>query len=340
MQFKAYDKNLDRTPLIHKDRRIMLKKKLFIMVVDCFGCLVIVIAKKETTMGGIVMNEDVRQQPIAFVTGSSSGFGLRTSVALAREGYRVIAAMRNLEKRKQLEQTATETRVDDRIEIVQLDVTDYASAKEVVQDIIKRYGKIDLLINNAGYAVGGFVEDVPIDQWVEQFETNFFGMAAVTKAVLPSMRERRSGKIVNISSISGQVGFPAMGPYVASKFAVEGFSESLRLEMLRYGVYIVLVEPGSYKTDIWSKALGEVVEIGESPYAKEMKRILKYVKRVAETAPPPDEVIERILQIAKNPHPNFRYPIGKGVKMSIAFKKITPWKWWERMVTKRLWREN
>ncbi|WP_420769039.1 oxidoreductase [Parageobacillus thermoglucosidasius] len=284
------------------------------------------------------MNQTFNKQPVAFVTGASSGFGLLTSVALAGEGYRVLASMRNLTNKRRLEAAAKEAGVADRIEIVQLDVTDFSAAETVIQDVIRRYGQIDLLVNNAGYAAGGFTEELAIEEWQRQFETNFFGLVAVTKAVLPSMRERRSGKIVNISSISGRMGFPSMGPYVASKFAVEGFSESLRLEMLPYGVHVVLIEPGSYKTDIWSKGLGAVTIHPNSPYVKEMKAILKYVNKIAEAAPAPDEVIRQIVQVAKSPSPKLRYPVGKGVKLGIILKNILPWKWWERIVTKRLWK--
>ncbi|AEH47916.1 oxidoreductase [Parageobacillus thermoglucosidasius] len=284
------------------------------------------------------MNQTFNKQPVAFVTGASSGFGLLTSVALAGEGYRVLASMRNLTNKGRLEAAAKEAGVADRIEIVQLDVTDFSAAETVIQDVIRRYGQIDLLVNNAGYAAGGFTEEVAIEEWQRQFETNFFGLVAVTKAVLPSMRERRSGKIVNISSISGRMGFPSMGPYVASKFAVEGFSESLRLEMLPYGVHVVLIEPGSYKTDIWSKGLGAVTIHPNSPYVKEMKAILKYVNKIADAAPAPDEVIRQIVQVAKSPSPKLRYPVGKGVKLGIILKNILPWKWWERIVTKRLWK--
>jgi len=284
------------------------------------------------------VNQTFNKQPIAFVTGASSGFGLLTSVALAGEGYRVLASMRNLINKGRLEAAAKEAGVADRIEIVQLDVTDFSAAETVIQDVIRRYGQIDLLVNNAGYAAGSFTEEVAIEEWQRQFETNFFGLVAVTKAVLPSMRERRSGKIVNISSISGRIGFPSMGPYVASKFAVEGFSESLRLEMLPYGVHVVLIEPGSYKTDIWSKGLGAVTIHPNSPYVKEMKAILKYVNKIADAAPAPDEVIRQIVQVAKSPSPKLRYPVGKGVKLGIILKNILPWKWWERIVTKRLWK--
>jgi NAD(P)-dependent dehydrogenase (short-subunit alcohol dehydrogenase family) len=283
------------------------------------------------------VNQTFDKQPVALVTGASSGFGLLTSVALAGEGYRVLASMRNWNNKGRLEAAAKEAGVTDRIEIVQLDVTDFSAVETVIQDVIHRYGRIDLLVNNAGYAAGGFTEELSVEDWRRQFETNFFGLVAVTKAILPSMRERRSGKIVNISSISGRIGFPSMGPYVASKFAVEGFSESLRLEMLPYGVHVVLIEPGSYKTDIWSKGLGAVTIHPNSPYAKEMKAMLKYVNQVADTAPAPDEVIRQIVQVAKSPYPKLRYPVGKGVKLGIVLKHVLPWKWWERMVAKRFW---
>jgi NAD(P)-dependent dehydrogenase (short-subunit alcohol dehydrogenase family) len=286
------------------------------------------------------VNQIFDKPPVAFVTGASSGFGLLTSVALAGEGYRVLASMRDLDNRERLESAAKKAGVTDRIEIVQLDVTDFSAAETVIQDVIDRYGRIDLLVNNAGYAAGGFTEELAIEEWQRQFETNFFGLVAVTKAVLPVMRELRNGKIVNISSISGRIGFPSMGPYVASKFAVEGFSESLRLEMLPYGVHVVLIEPGSYKTDIWSKGLGAATINPNSPYVIEMKAILKYVNQVADTAPAPDEVIQQIVQVAKSPYPKLRYPVGKGVKLGMVLKNVLPWKWWERMMTKRFWERS
>ncbi len=272
---------------------------------------------------------------MALVTGASSGFGLLVSVALARGGYRVVASMRNMENKETLETAAREAGVWEQIEVVPLDVTNFAAAESVVHDVINHYGQIDVLVNNAGFAVGGFVEELSLEEWERQFATNFFGLVAVTKAVLPVMRKQRSGKIINISSISGRIGFPSMGPYVASKFAVEGFSESLRLEMLPYGVYVVLIEPGSYKTNIWSKGLQGVSIRSNSPYAKEMKTILQYVKRVAKTAPPPDEVIEHIVKVAQSPTPSLRYPVGRGVKLMLRLKNWLPWKRWERIVMKQ-----
>lgn len=284
----------------------------------------------------IVVNQNVNSPSVALVTGSSSGFGLLVSVALAREGYQVIASMRNMQNKEMLATVASEAGVYDRIEVVSLDVTDFAAVESVMHDVINRYGRIDVLVNNAGFATGGFVEELSLEEWERQFATNFFGLVAVTKAVLPIMRTQRSGKIINISSISGRVGFPAMGPYVASKFAVEGFSESLRLEMLPYGVYVVLIEPGSFKTNIWSKGLQGVSVRSDSPYAKEMKTIVQYVNRVVKTAPPPDEVIRQIIKVVQSPTPRLRYPVGRGVTLTLRLKNWLPWKWWEWIVMKSL----
>lgn len=280
------------------------------------------------------MNQNVNSPSVALVTGASSGFGLLVSVALAREGYQVVASMRNMQNKEMLTTVASEAGVYDRIEVISLDVTDFATVESVVNDVTNRYGRIDVLVNNAGFAVGGFVEELSIEEWERQFATNFFGLVAVTKAVLPIMRTQRSGKIINISSISGRVGFPAMEPYVASKFAVEGFSESLRLEMLPYGVHVVLIEPGSFKTNIWSKGLQGVSVRSDSPYAKEMKTIVQYVNRVAKTAPPPDEVIRQIIKAVQSPTPRLRYPVGRGVKLTLMLKNWLPWKWWERIFLK------
>lgn len=256
-------------------------------------------------------------------------------MALAKEGYFVIASMRNLGKKGALEAAAHEANVNGQIEIVLLDVTNSSKVEAIIKDVIHRHNRIDVLVNNAGYAAGGFTEELPIEEWRKQFEVNFFGLVTVTTAVLPFMRKQQSGKIINISSISGKIGFPALGPYAASKFAVEGFSESLRLEMLRHGIHVVLIEPGSYKTNIWSKGLNSLTLQPNSPYVKEIKNILNYIKQASNTAPAPDGVIRQIVQAAQSPYPKLRYPVGKGIKLGIFLKNVIPWKWWERIITKR-----
>lgn len=273
---------------------------------------------------------------IAFITGASSGFGLHTTIALAKEGFQVIASMRNAKKRHRLEEEAHKDGVFHQIEVAELDITDFLAVDRVIKNVLARYGKIDILINNAGYAQGGFAEETEIDDWKQQFETNVFGTIAVTKAVLPSMREKGKGLIINISSISGHFGFPGLGPYAASKFALEGFSESLRLEMLPFGVKVVLIEPSSYRTDIWSKGIDLIKNDSDSPYADFKGKMLQKVERISETAGDPDEVVAAILKAVKTPSPKLRYPVGRGTKTMVRVKNLIPWNWLEKIVKKQL----
>lgn len=215
----------------------------------------------------------------AIVTGTSSGFGLSTSVELARKGFTVIAAMRNSNKSSELLQRARKHGVESKIIVHELDVTNEGSIKAFQTWINEEFGRVDVLINNAGYAGAGFVEEVSMDEYRQQFETNVFGVFAVTKAILPLMRIQKQGCIINISSISGKVAFPGLSPYAASKHAIEGWSESLRLEMQPFDVKVVLVEPGSYKTNIWStgKQVAEESLKSHSPYQDYMQSIEKYI---------------------------------------------------------------
>ncbi|UFJ42589.1 SDR family oxidoreductase [Brevibacillus humidisoli] len=273
---------------------------------------------------------------VAFLTGTSSGLGLLSAVALAQAGYHVIATMRNVQQHEQLLREATDVGVQQQIDCRQLDVTNRIAIQEVVSEILSHYGQIDVLVNNAGFALGGFVEEVSLDDWSEQMETNFFGLVAVTKAILPHMRARRQGTIINVSSISGQFGFPGYAPYVSSKYAVEGFSESLRLEMLPFGVHVVLVEPGAYKTSIWLKGFEQIGVSEYSPYRQRLAAILHYSRKSAETAGDPTEVARTIVRIAESRGPKLRYPVGKGVRSTIILKKLLPWKWIEAVVLSKL----
>ena len=186
------------------------------------------------------------------LTGASSGFGLLTSVELAKAGFRVIASMRDLGKRERLMQAAASAEVSGRIDVRALDVSHVDAMPEFVQSVIRDYGRIDVLVNNAGFAVGGFAEDIQLEELRLQFETNFFGAVAMTKAVLPIMRQQRSGHIIQISSIGGLQGAVSVSSYSASKHALEGWSESLRLELNSLGIKVVLVEPGAFDTGVWT----------------------------------------------------------------------------------------
>ena len=190
---------------------------------------------------------------VALVTGSSSGIGLLTAIELANNGFKVIASMRDLGRRDRLDQAASAAGVSDKLDVQRLDVSEFAAMPAFAEKLVGDYGRLDVLVNNAGFAVAGFAEDVKLDELRQQFETNFFGHVALTKAVLPIMRQQGSGHIIMVSSISGLHGAFSVSSYAASKFALEGWSESLRLEVNALGIKVVLVEPGAYKTDIWDR---------------------------------------------------------------------------------------
>ncbi|HDR4612999.1 TPA: SDR family oxidoreductase [Bacillus cereus] len=278
-------------------------------------------------------SERPMNKKIAVITGASSGFGLLTTLELAKKDYFVIATMRNLEKQVNLLSQATQFNLLQNIKIQQLDVTDQNSIHNF-QLFLKNINRVDLLINNAGYANGGFVEEIPVEEYRKQFETNLFGAISITQLVLPYMREQKSGKIINISSISGQVGFPVLSPYVSSKYALEGWSESLRLEVQPFGIDVALIEPGSYNTNIWKvgKQLAENQSETTSPYKEYMDKIQKHINSGSETFGNPIDVANKIVEVAESKRTNLRYPIGKGVKFMILAKKILPWRLWEYLV--------
>ncbi|MGH1277945.1 oxidoreductase [Bacillus basilensis] len=274
---------------------------------------------------------------IAVITGASSGFGLLTTIALAKKDYLVIATMRNLKKQVNLISQANQLNLQQNIKIQQLDVTDQNSLHNF-QLFLKEINRVDLLINNAGYANGGFVEEIPLEEYRKQFETNLFGAISITQLVLPYMREQQSGKIINISSISGQVGFPGLSPYVSSKYALEGWSESLRLEVQPFGIDVTLIEPGSYNTNIWEvgKQLATNQSDTTSPYKEYMDKIQKHINSGSDTFGNPADVANKIVEVAEAKRTTLRYPIGKGVKFMILAKKILPWRLWEYLVLKSL----
>lgn len=278
----------------------------------------------------------MHNRPIALVTGSSSGFGMYASVALVKAGYHVISTMRDTSKRKDLDKLAQSQLVSEHLEVHKLDVTKPAEISRTVSSIIDRHQHIDLLLNNAGHAFGGYAEEITSEQWRQQFDVNVFGLIDVTRAVLPHMRKRQSGRIINVSSISGRFGFPGLAPYSASKHAVEGFSESLRLEMLPFGIHVVLIEPGSYRTSIWEKGIARVQQRADSPYAKQMEQMMNLVGSITSDAPAPDEVIAAIVHAATTDKPKLRYPVGNGVRLTLLAKQCLPWKWVESIVLRKM----
>jgi NAD(P)-dependent dehydrogenase (short-subunit alcohol dehydrogenase family) len=190
---------------------------------------------------------DKNNKPVAVVTGSSSGIGYETSLLMARNGFFTYATMRSTDKSNKIIDLKRNERL--LLEVLKLDVTDDKSVKEAIERIVNEQGKIDVLVNNAGYALLGPLEDLSIQEVKEQFETNVFGVIRVTKEILPIMRRQLHGTIVNISSIAGRIGFPLTSAYVSSKFALEGLSESIAYEVEQFGIKVILIEPGVIKTN-------------------------------------------------------------------------------------------
>jgi NAD(P)-dependent dehydrogenase (short-subunit alcohol dehydrogenase family) len=276
------------------------------------------------------------EEKIAVVTGSSSGIGLLTAVELAQAGYRVVATMRNLANRGKLEEQAQKAGVRDQLDVRRVDITEFDSLQTAVEAIVRAHGRIDVLVNNAGFSMAGFAEDMTLAELRRQFETNFFGNVAMTKAVLPVMRAQRSGHIVIVTSIAGRLGQPMLSAYSASKYALEGWSESLRIETHSLGVRVSLVEPGAYDTDIWERnvviAKGSLDPV--SPNKERSQRFAEFVKGSAKHRKDAREVAKLIVRIAQNPNPKLRYLIGSDAKVQVWLKRIVPWRRYERIVAK------
>jgi NAD(P)-dependent dehydrogenase (short-subunit alcohol dehydrogenase family) len=269
---------------------------------------------------------------VALITGSSSGFGLLTSIELAKAGFRVVATMRDLGRRDRLDQAATAAGVGGQLDIRALDVTKFDTLPGFVDAVVRDHGRLDVLVNNAGFAVAGFAEDIKLEELLRQFETNFFGAVAVTKAALPTMRRQRSGHIIMISSIAGLHGTVTASSYSASKHALEGWSESLRMEVNALGIKVVLVEPGAYLTDIWTRGavMGEKATQQTSPNIQRSLRMRDRIQALPKRDP--IEVARLIVSIAQDPNPKLRYLVGRDAKIQLAMKRILPWKWHEKMI--------
>jgi len=260
------------------------------------------------------------QLSVAVVTGSSSGIGLATSLALARNGYLTYATMRNLAKRDSIQSVAEKQHLP--VRVVQLDVTDENSINNAIQSILSESGRIDLLVNNAGYALTGAFEDIGIDEIKAQYETNVFGVIRVTQAVLPIMRKQGSGRIINISSGAGRTGYPGGSAYVSSKFALEGLSESMAFEVEQFGIKTVLVEPGFVRTNFADNiVIARKAQEPNSPYSQMMQKMSSNRGKVLENASDANLVADVVVEAATAKEPNLRYLAGKDVQQMVAAKK-------------------
>lgn len=252
---------------------------------------------------------------VAVVTGSSSGIGFETSVLLARNGFYTYATMRNIDKSNKIADVAKRDNLP--LEVLQLDVSNDKSVKDAINIIAEKQGRIDVLVNNAGYGSTGAVEDFSIDEIKAQFETNFFGVTRVIQSVLPLMRRQGNGTIVNISSIGGRIAFPFSPFYASTKFAIEGLSEALQYEIAQFGIRVMLVEPGLIKTNFFENIKKpKKAEDSASPYRRLLQKRIDRVKGMLENGTATaaaQEVAKVILRAATTSYSDerkLRYLVG------------------------------
>jgi len=258
-----------------------------------------------------------RGEKVVIVTGTSSGIGFETAVLLARNGFMTYATMRNPDKSTRLSELANKEKLD--IKIRKLDVNDETGINETIDQVISETGRIDVLVNNAGYAIFGALEDTALDEIREQFETNFFGPVRTIKAVIPIMKKQNGGKIINLSSMVGRFGVPFNSAYVASKFALEGITESIRYELHDYNIKIILVEPGIIKSHFFQNV--KLSNTSTFSYSKLLKKRMEGIKTMLKKATHPVTVAEVILDIINSRNTNIRYLVGHDAEFMIKLKK-------------------
>ena len=263
----------------------------------------------------------------ALVTGASAGIGEATARALLAAGYQVFAGARRLDGMASLAAAGAT--------LLKLDLTDDASIVAAVEAIKGSTGRIDVLVNNAGYGSYGALEDVPLEEARRQFEVNVFGLARLCQLALPIMRAQKSGKIVNVTSIGGKIWEPLGSWYHATKFAVEGLSDCLRVEVARFGVDVVVIEPGAIRTEWAGIAREGLLQMSASTaYAEQAKRHARMLA-TAETsnlASPPEVVAKTIVRAVRASRPKTRYATGGGARTILFLRKILTDRMFDRLI--------
>ena len=258
-------------------------------------------------------------EKVAVITGTSSGIGFETALALAREGYYTYATMRDTTKSEKIKEIGKKENL--KIDVLELDVDDENSVKTAIRKILEQKQRIDVLVNNAGWALWGCVEDVSVDEFKAQFDTNFFSIIRLIQEVGPTMRKQGYGTIVNISSVVGRIGFPASPAYISSKFALEGLSESLRFELAPFGVNVVIIEPGVIKTNFMKNMRMAKKSESDAVYRDITIKVVSGVKMMAEMGTHPKEVADTIVKAVKDEKPLPRYIVGNDASMFLEARK-------------------
>ena len=260
--------------------------------------------------------------PLVFlVTGCSSGIGRAIAAEAHGEGHRVFATARNRDSLADLPG----------VEALALDLTDSGSIRRAAEETVSRAGRIDVLVNNAGYGQMGTVEDVPVSKWKEEFDVNVFGAIELTQAVLPAMRRQGSGTVVMMGSIGGRISYPFGGPYCASKFALEAISDALRLEVRPFGIRVVLIEPGPIHTRFAETAESRAEPFAADPrspyHASYANAFTLFRKETTAGALPPEAVARAVLRAVRRRSPPARVLVTTPAKIGALAKRILPDRW-------------
>jgi short-subunit dehydrogenase len=251
---------------------------------------------------------------VILVTGASAGIGLATARTLANNGHRVYGVSRTAKNHKGYQ-----------FEAMQMDVTDDRSVQDVVRTILAKEGRIDVLINNAGNGIAGPLYAMPVEAARTQFDVNFFGVVRVSSAVLPEMIKRKEGLIINISSIAGLIGLPYQGLYSASKFAIEGYSQSLRMELFKTGINVAVVNPGDFKTEFTGNRQKVPYDFPDERLSNDFMAAIKSMETDESKGGDPAVVAETICRIVDSPAPRQNYLVGDfGQTIAPLLKKVLP----------------
>ena len=269
------------------------------------------------------------KQDVVLVTGASAGIGKATAEHLAREGYKVYGAARRVEAMRELESLGGIA--------LKMDICNAADIESAVARIEKEQGRLDVLINNAGYAANGAFEDVPMEEARRQFEVNIFGLAALTQRALPGMRARKHGAIVNVSSIGGKMHTPITGWYHATKYALEALSDTLRVEVAPFGIKVIIIEPGAIATEFVGVATAPMLQrASNSPY-KELTELMTKALRAAQSRgdmSPPELIARTISKALKARQPKTRYVAGKYATTILTMRRLLSDRMYDRAIVR------
>jgi NADP-dependent 3-hydroxy acid dehydrogenase YdfG len=260
-----------------------------------------------------------------FITGSSAGIGKSAAIYFQQKGWNVVATMRSPEQENQLNELPNTI-------VLKLDVTNPENITEAIASAVKKFGKIDVLINNAGYALTGPFEEATEAQIKKQFDTNVFGLMNMCRAILPHFRANNGGTIINVASVGGRVAFPFYSLYHSTKWAVEGFTESLQHELKPFNIKVKIIEPGPIKTEFYSRSMDHSSTDGSSVYEKIYRNCLKNMQSFIDNGSSSKVVAKSIFAAADSNSNKLRYAVGGGASMMLMLRKIFPDKIFNKII--------